>query len=200
MPELFLPTEDNKVAERIYKTTIDGLYYIAHATYTDERGFFSELAQIPELEQVTGQKFIVKQINQTQSVKNVARGIHAEDWNKYVTVIMGKSLIVIVDVRPESKTFGKKEYFILGFGSDALDGSLYIPAGAGNSFFVLEDPFNYVYFVDKLYKDRDPKGDLAISLFDKDLAIAWPVPSEQMIISDRDKDSVMLREKYPEKF
>jgi dTDP-4-dehydrorhamnose 3,5-epimerase-like enzyme len=54
--------------------------------------------------------------------------------------------------------------------------------------------------VDKLYKDRDPAGDQAISLFDPDLNIAWPTPKEEMVISERDRQAVTLREKFPQKF
>lgn len=200
IPNTYQPTEDKKVATGIFKTSINGLYYIAHSTYKDDRGFFSELARIPELEKVIGQQFIVKQINQACSEVNVIRGIHAEDWNKYITLTTGVCFSAVVDTRPESETFGNKEYFLLGYGDGVLDGSLYIPARAGNSACIVEGPVNYVYFVDKLYKDRDPSGDVAISLFDPDINVPWPIPREQMIISERDLKALTLRRRFPEKF
>lgn len=196
----FRPTDDKKVENGIYSTRIEGLYYVAHTTHQDERGFFSELAHVSELEKVIGSHFIVKQVNQARSKVNVVRGIHAEDWNKYVTVTSGVGFVAIVDTRPESITFGNKEYFVLGHADYALDGSLYIPARAGNSICVLEGPIDYVYFVDRLYKDRDLSGDVAISLFDPDISITWPIPRNEMIISERDLKAVTLRDRYPKKF
>ncbi|MFA9289009.1 MAG: dTDP-4-dehydrorhamnose 3,5-epimerase family protein [Weeksellaceae bacterium] len=196
----YQPTPENQLNERVYKTTIDGLYYISHNTNRDDRGFFSEVAVFPYLEKATGTPFHIRQINHANSQVNVARGIHTEDWNKYVAITAGICFSAIADVRPASTTFGKVETFLLGHGEDALDGSLFIPAGAGNSMCVVSGPVDYLYFVDKVYADRDTSGDLAITLFDPDLAIEWPIPREQMIISDRDKKAVTLREKYPERF
>ena len=58
----------------------------------------------------------------------------------------------------------------------------------------------YSYAVDKLYKDRNTDNDIAISLFDPDLGVEWPIDKEQMIISQRDIDTISLREKFPQKF
>ena len=60
----------------------------------------------------------------------------------------------------------------------------------------LKGPVEYVYLVDRLYKDRDPAGDVAISLFDPGLNIDWPLKKEEMIISDRDKQAVSLKERF----
>ena len=85
MNTTFKPTEDNKISETIYKTAIDGLYYIPHKYFPDDRGFYSELARTPEIDALTGQTFVAQQFNQSRSNVNVIRGIHAEDWNKLVT-------------------------------------------------------------------------------------------------------------------
>lgn len=196
--DTFKPT--NEVAKGIFSTNLNGIFYIAHSTFKDDRGFFSEVVRFPELEAITGQPFVVKQVNHARSDKNVARGIHTEDWNKYVTITQGVCFSAVADVRPESPTFGKVETFVLGHGENALDGSLYLPAKIGNSLCVLEGPVDYLYFVDRLYADRDKAGDLAISLFDQDLNIQWPIPKEQMIISERDMKAVTLRERFREKF
>ena len=88
----------------------------------------------------------------------------------------------------------------LGPGEGAHFGSFYIPQGIANSFLVLEGPMLYSYAIDRLYKDRDQSGDAAISLFDPDLRVDWPIDKEQMIVSERDINTVSLREKYPQKF
>lgn len=198
--QTYIPSEDKKVAERVYSTSIDGLFYIQHATFGDERGFFSEVAKIPSpyLEKVLPQPFVIKQINHARSQENVIRGFHTEGWNKYIAITKGICFSAIADVRPDSKTYGKTERFLLGHGEGALDGSIYIPAACGNSMCVVKGPVDYMYFVDEIYENRDPSGDIAISLFDPDIAMEWPIPREKMIISERDLTAITLKEKYPD--
>lgn len=200
IPSTYKPTEENKLREGVHKTSINGLLYIDRTMNTDNRGFFSEVVKIPELEQIIGQEFVVKQVNHARSETNVVRGIHAEGWNKYIFVVTGLCFAAIVDVRPESETFGNKEFFLLGSGENALNGCLFLPSGVGNSVCVLEGPVDYLYLVDRLYADRDKAGDVAISIFDPDLNIPWPIAKEDMIISERDTNTITLREKVPEKF
>ena len=200
IPKTYQPEESLLVAPGIFKTSIEGLLFISHVKHTDDRGFFSEIIRIPELEAVTKTEFHIKQINHARSEERVIRGIHAENWNKFVFITTGLAFCAIVDVRESSPTFGKKEYFLMGIGEDALHGSLFIPATLGNSVCVLKGPVEYVYCVDRLYKDRDTSGDMAISVFDPDLAIEWPLSKEEMIVSERDTKAIILREKYPHKF
>lgn len=200
MDNLFRPTEDNKIADRIYKTAIPGLFYINTPIASDNRGFFREVALIPELQKVLPFDFQVKQINHARSEKNVIRGMHAEDWNKLVTVIHGTALCVLSDIRPNSETFLKSEYFLLGYSENALPGTLFITKGIANSVCTIEAPVEYLYFVDALYKERDTTRDTAISIFDPDLDINWPIQKGDIIISERDKNSVSLRQLFPQKF
>lgn len=199
-PQTYIPTSELQAAKGIYKTAIDGLLYIEQSLFPDNRGFFSEIVRLPEIEAVTGQSFNVRQVNHARSEQNVVRGIHAEGWNKCTFITRGKALCALIDVRPTSNTFLKKEYFLLGEGEGALHGVLFLPSGIGNSLSVIEGPVDYIYLVDRLYKDRDPAGDVAISLFDPDIAVEWPIDRESMIISKRDENAITLREKYPEKF
>lgn len=192
LPSLYQPTSEKQVGDRIFKTTIQGLWYIAHSKHGDERGFFAEIGLLPDLEKVIGQPFVIKQINLARSSDNVTRGIHCENWNKYVTVIRGSCFCAISDIVTSSPTFGRVETFMLGDGPDDLAGSLFITKGLGNSLCVVKGPVDYLYAVDALYRDRDTSVDQAISLFDPDLAIQWPIPKEQMIVSERDKQSITL--------
>jgi len=196
----FSPTQENKVNPTIHKTSINGLFYIPHKSFPDERGFYSELARIPEIEDVADNKFNIKQINQSRSNENIARGIHAEDWNKLVTVTNGLCYCVLVDLRPDSPTFSKYESFYLGTDKKALKGSIFISKGIGNSLFALKGPVDYVYAVDAIWSERDTSGDRAIALFDKDINIQWPVEQRKMIVSKRDTEGTTLREMFPEKF
>jgi dTDP-4-dehydrorhamnose 3,5-epimerase len=195
LTSLYQPTAEKQVADRIFSTTVSGLWYIAHSKHGDNRGFFSEIGLLPDLETVIGHPFVIKQINLARSSDYVTRGIHCENWNKYVTVIRGSCFCAIADVVSTSPTFKQVETFMLGDGDQDLDGSLYISKGLGNSLCGVKGPVDYLYAVDALYRDRDTSGDQAISLFDPELAIEWPIPKDQMIISDRDSQSITLAER-----
>lgn len=200
MASLYKPSKERMVIEGVYETGIKGLWYWERKQFDDERGFFAEVAYPDKIEQLIDKPFVVKQVNHSRSLNRVVRGMHAENWKKLVTVIRGMAFCALADVRPESETFGKTVCFKLGFGEEALSGSLLIEEGIANSFCVLDGPVDYIYFVDRLYSDRDLKGDVAISLFDPDLNIDWPLEKEEMILSERDKQSVTLRKRFPDKF
>lgn len=193
MKTTFSPSQENKISETIHKTAIEGLYFIPHKHFPDERGFYSELTRTPEIDAITGETFIAKQFNQSRSIQNVIRGIHAEDWNKLVTVTNGLCFCALVDLRKHSPTFGKHETLAIGTAQGALKGSLYISRGIGNSFCVVQGPVDYVYAVDSLWSERDKSKDVAINLFDPELNIEWPISKEQMIISGRDTNSILLK-------
>lgn len=196
----YQPTPNLKIADDVYRTSLEGLLYIPHHNFPDERGFYAEIARIPEVEKVLGHEFIVKQVNHSRSKQNVLRGFHAEAWNKLVTITSGRVLSVLVDIRPDSPTFGQSEKFVLGFGDDALAGGIFVSSGIANGFCVLEGPSDYIYAVDELYKNRDKSGDQSIALFDPDIGIDWPIPQSKRIFSDRDEDSKTLRALFPDKF
>jgi len=192
MMHSFHISKDFEIEHSIYKTSINGLLYIDRTLHGDDRGFFSEVTHIPTIQRITGIDFSIKQINHARSETNVVRGIHAEDWNKFVFLASGRAFCAVVDLRKDSPTYKRVETFTLGYGDQDLHGGLFIPRGLGNSVATLIGPLEYIYFVDKLYSERDPAGDTAISLFDPQLNIEWPIPREQMILSQRDKDAVFL--------
>jgi dTDP-4-dehydrorhamnose 3,5-epimerase len=197
---LYQPQASWEIQAGVFKTKIDGLFYLAYNFFSDRRGFFAEVGHTYKIEAVTGQAFKIAQVNHSRSNLNVVRGMHAEGWNKLTMVINGLAFSALADVRPESPTFKQVETFEFGPDNGGLKGSLFISQGIANSVCVLKAPVDYIYCVDKLYQDRDRADDQAISLFDPDLNIAWPLPREKMIISERDKDAVTLRQKYPDKF
>jgi len=198
--QTYQPEKDLKIAEDVYKTSIEGLFFLPHHNYLDNRGFYSEVSRIPEIEAVIGKEFITKQVNHSRSNQNVIRGFHAESWNKLITITGGKVLSVLVDIRPDSPTFGKTERFILGSDDSSLNGAIFVSQGIANGFLVLEGPADYLYLVDALYADRDKTGDQAINLFDQDIQVDWPISKEAMIYSDRDANSISLRDLFPENF
>lgn len=191
----YQPLPELQLSEHFFRTRLEGLLYFKAPKHNDERGFFSETVILPELEEILGQPFPIKQVNHARSQTKVVRGLHAESWNKLVTVICGSAISVIADLRPNSPTYKQHQTFELG--SDQVEeygSGLYIPQGLANSICVMQGPLSYLYLVDKLYNERSPQDELAVSLFDGELAIDWPIPKEEMILSERDKNAVSLRE------
>jgi len=161
---------DLQLSDHFFKTKIEGLFFFQSPKLNDERGFFSQLLIMPELEQIIQKPFNIKQINHARSQANVTRGFHAESWNKLVTVTSGLAFSAVVDLRPDSPAYKQVECFLLGYDHQPEQGTgLYISKGLGNSICVLEGPLSYIYLVDQLYSNRTKGDDQAISLFDEQL-------------------------------
>jgi dTDP-4-dehydrorhamnose 3,5-epimerase len=196
----YTPSKDLEIAENIWKTKIDGLYYLKYKKFIDDRGFFSQILE-PERIKAAGinPNFQIKQINLSVSRSKIARGIHTEGWNKLITVIQGHAFCALADVRNDSPTYKNVEYFdFIADPNNEWGESLYISKKIGNSVCAVEGPMNYLYGVDMLYHERNKADDLAVSIFDPDLNIQWPFAKEEMIISQRDIDSITLKELYQE--
>ncbi|OGM25931.1 hypothetical protein A3D00_00955 [Candidatus Woesebacteria bacterium RIFCSPHIGHO2_02_FULL_38_9] len=177
----------------INKTSIPGLYVIERETFKDKRGFFREVFHLNEVAKIAGIDFRPIQMNHSLSKPKVIRALHAENWNKLIYPITGVMFSAIVDIRPESKTFGKVERFV--FNSKDLK-ALFISKGLANSVCVVgRVPVNYIYLVDAYYNSSDTK---AVAWNDPFLNIDWPVKNP--IISERDKNNPFLKKLFPEKF
>lgn len=188
----FQQSKQNQVGEFLYTTQIKGLWYLADKTFQDGRGFYREISRLPELTALLGTEFSVKQLNHSSSRQHVTRGIHGEKWNKLLTIISGSAFCAWVDLRPNSSTF--KSCVTAQVGEDGLTGSFLVSTGIGNSFCVTEGPLQYLYAVDQLYAQRDTTGDVAVSLFDPELSIPWPIERDEMILSQRDEQAVSVAE------
>ncbi len=197
---IFRPTQKNQVARDIYSTPFNGVYFLKQDIHLDERGWYSELSRVKELNALFETPFVIQQVNLSCSNTNVARGIHAENWSKLIAPVAGECLSVLADFRLNSPTFKQTLAFKLGQNSEQqLMGAIFVPPGVGNSFLVTKGPLYYLYCVNQLYHERDKSGDMAISLFDPELDISWPISKNQMIISERDKNSITLKERLAQK-
>lgn len=177
----------------IRQTSIPGLFILERPTLEDDRGFFREVFHLDELEEAIGFKFNPIQWNHSKSKPGVLRGQHAENWNKLIYPVTGELFASVVDIRPESETFGKVETFVF---DDTKRNALFIPKGMANSFCVIGNTdVNYLYLVDAYYDGTDTT---AIAWNDPDLNINWPI--KDPILSERDKNNPRLRDLYPEKF
>ncbi len=181
------------MGEYIKNTSIEGLRILERPTFADDRGFFREVFHLDELESELGVKFSPVQMNHSRSMPGVIRALHAENWNKLVYPVSGQMFAAIVDIRPESKTFGKVETF--SFDKENRK-ALFVPKGMANSICVIGDePVDYVYLVDAYYTGNDTR---AIAWDNPDLAIDWPLKNP--IVSERDRKNPRLRDLFPEKF
>jgi dTDP-4-dehydrorhamnose 3,5-epimerase len=119
------------------------------------------------------------------SRKNVIRGLHIQtkdSQGKFVTVIKGRIFDVAVDLRKNSKTFGKYYTCIL---SEKNSKSIFIPPGFAHGFQALEKE-NYIIY--SCTKYRNKKSETAINFNDKNLKINWPI--KKPIISKKDENAI----------
>ena len=165
---------------KIISTKFSGLKIIQSRCYRDNRGLFKE----------NFKKKYFKNKNfvfwcMSSSKKNVIRGLHIQkkmQQDKLVFVIKGKIFDLVVDLRKNSKTYGKKFSITL---SDKNAKSLFIPAGFAHGFCGLEKE-NIVLYGCTNYRSK--KDEIGILLNDNDLKINWPV--KRPIISSKDKKNI----------
>ena len=156
--------------------TLKNLKVFKNKNFFDKRGNFRELIKERDLKKKF--PFIVMSL----SKKNVLRGLHIQKKNpqgKFVSVIKGKIFDVAVDLRPNSKTYGKHFCIIL---SEKNCKSIYIPENFAHGFFTLEEENIVVYACTKY---RDKNSEQSIIYNDKDLNIKWPI-KHNLIISNKD--------------
>jgi len=160
-------------------TRIPGLLHVELELHTDARGWFKEGYQQAKLEAAGIPHLDVLQHNVSYNeAVGVTRGIHAEPWNKYVSPSYGRVFAVVADLR-EGESYGTVETFELG-----PEQALYVPRGCGNAFCTLAPHTVYSYLVDGLWSAQAEY--VLVDLFDPTLAVPWPLPRQQMIISARD--------------
>ena len=149
------------------KINIHGIKIFKSKVYKDSRGFFYEVYKKKKLEK----KELIFHCT-SSSKKNVLRGLHLQTKNpqaKFLTVIKGKIFDVVLDLRKNSKTFGK--YFSITLSNQTYS-SIYIPEGFAHGFCGL-DKENIVYYGCSNYREK--KFEVGILWNDKDLKIKWPI-------------------------
>jgi dTDP-4-dehydrorhamnose 3,5-epimerase len=165
----------------IKNTTIPGLKIIKSKNYYDNRGLFREVFK----NKIINKKFIFGCLS--KSKKNVLRGLHIQTKNsqaKFISVIKGEIFDVILDLRKNSKSFGKTFKIVL---SDKNATSIFIPKGCAHGFLSLAKE-NLVYYTCDEY--RDQKSEVGIIWSDKNLKINWPIKNP--ILSSKDKKNITL--------
>ena len=167
----------------ISKTKFKGLLLIQNKSFKDKRGYFKEIVREKELNKRF--PFTVTSF----SKKNVIRGLHIQTKNsqgKYISVLKGKIFDVALDLRKNSRTFGK--YFSI-YLSDTNGKSIYIPPGFAHGFVGLKNE-NIISYSCTNY--RSQKHELGIKWNDKDIKIKWPI--KKPILSFKDSKNISLQE------
>jgi dTDP-4-dehydrorhamnose 3,5-epimerase len=166
------------------KININGIKIFKSNIYKDNRGFFKEVYKKRELK---NKQFIFHCTS--SSKKNILRGLHLQIKNpqaKFLTVVKGRIFDVAVDLRKNSKTFGK--YFSITLSNKSYS-SIYVPEGFAHGFYSL-DKENIVYYGCSNYREKN--YEVGILWNDKDLKIKWP--AKKPIISKKDSKNISFKE------
>ena len=169
---------------KIISTKFSGLKVIKSKIFKDTRGFFKEDFKKKFFKE---KKFIFGCTS--SSKKNVLRGLHLQtkfSQAKYLSILKGSILDVVVDLRKNSKTFGKHFKIIL---SDGNAKSLFIPPGFAHGFLGLKKE-NIIYYYCTNY--RSAKHEIGLLWNDKDLKINWNIKNP--ILSKKDKNNLKFKE------
>jgi dTDP-4-dehydrorhamnose 3,5-epimerase len=176
--------------DRLIPMGIEGAWLFESSKYEDARGYVREWFKPSIVRESVGRDFVVEQSNLSRSNKGVVRGIHfstaLKGQAKWVTCANGSFWDVVVDIRPESPTFGQWAGHELGH----KDGnSIFISEGLGHAFVALEDDTVISYLLSSPYS---PKYEFAVNPKDPEIGIAWPdIP---LTFSEKDANAPTLNQ------
>jgi dTDP-4-dehydrorhamnose 3,5-epimerase len=171
-------------------TSLPGLVVLEPSVFPDERGFFTETYRRQwhaDLGIPAEEEFI--QDNHSRSTRGVLRGMHfhiGPGVAKLVRCARGRIVDVNVDLRQGSPTYKQWEAVEL---DDEGMRELYVPVGFAHGFCVLSDVADVLYKQTAYY---DPAVERGIAWDDPEIGIEWPLPLEELIVSERDKQAPKL--------
>ena len=174
------------------ETGIEGLYVIEPTVFEDNRGFFMETYSKREFSEIGIDTEFV-QDNHSKSIKGVLRGLHFQKQYpqaKLVRAVKGEVFDVAVDLRKDSKTYGKYYGILL---SEQNKKQFFIPRGFAHGFLVVSDEAEFMYKTDDFYHPNDEGG---ILYNDSMIGINWPIEKigglNNIIQSEKDKNWGLL--------
>jgi len=173
------------------ETAIPGLILFDLPVHGDNRGWFKENWQREKMTAIGLPDFGPVQNNISfNSKRGATRGIHAEPWDKFISIAAGKIFGAWVDLR-DGESFGTV------FTAE-LDPSkaIFVPRGVANAYQALEDNTVYTYLVNDHWS-ADNKEYAFLNLADETAAIDWPIPLEEAELSDKDKAHPRLADVSP---
>lgn len=181
----------NELAVR--ETNIPGFYEVDLVIHGDNRGWFKENYQKAKMEALGLPAFEVVQNNFSYNEEvGVTRGLHAEPWEKFISVANGKAFGAWVDLR-KGPSFGQV------YTTEITPGkAVFVPRGVANGYQTLEPNMTYTYLVNAHWS---PEAEYTlINLFDPSLGIDWPISKDKSIVSDKDKSHPILKDIKPLEF
>lgn len=175
----------------VLNTSIPGVVIIEPRIFNDDRGYFFESYSQRDFDALVRPiRFI--QDNESKSCYGVLRGLHyqvgSHSQSKLLRVVKGSVLDVVVDIRLGSNTFGK---YVSAIISEENHRMFFIPRGFAHGFVVLSDEVIFQYKCDNFYC-KESEG--AIAWDDPDLGIDWKVPSDKVILSEKDSHHPRLKD------
>lgn len=179
-------------ALHVSTTPIPGLLVITLPVHGDARGWFKENWQREKMIALGLPDFGPVQNNISFNAEpGVTRGIHAEPWDKFISVGCGRVFGAWVDLR-EGESFGRTFWIEI-----TPDVAIYVPRGVGNSFQTIEAPAVYTYLVNDHWS-ADKQGEYTfVNLADSTANIPWPIPLEQAELSAKDRAHPLLADVVP---
>ena len=175
---------------------IDGAWVAESPVWSDDRGFFREWFKSEDVKAATGREFGIEQANISLSSTGTLRGIHysiaPRGQAKWITCVAGSIQDVIVDIRPDSKTFG--QWVDVELKGDSGKAVL-ISEGLGHGFLALADNTAVAYLVSTLFS---PTDEFEINPLDEKIGIKWGIDLSSLKISEKDKIAPGLVERLNE--
>jgi dTDP-4-dehydrorhamnose 3,5-epimerase len=175
---------------------IEGVWLAESPVWSDDRGFFREWFKSTDFKNATGREFGIEQANISLSSRGTLRGLHysiaPRGQAKWITCVSGSIKDVIVDIRPESNSFGKWIQVEL---SGSSEQSVFISEGLGHGFLALEDNTAVAYLVSTPFS---PIDEFEINPLDEKIGINWGMDLSELKISDKDKNAPTLAERLAE--
>lgn len=177
-----------------HPTAIPGLIVFDVTQVGDERGYFQEKFQRAKL-MAAGlpEDFVVVQNNISYNKEaGVTRGLHAEPWEKYLSIISGRAFCVWVDLR-KGDSFGTVV-------TQEVDPTItvFVPRGVANGYQALEPNTIYSYLVSAHWSPNAQYQ--SAQMFDPTLGIEWPIARERAVVSDKDTLNPLLADVTPMEF
>lgn len=176
-----------------HPTAIPGLIVFDVTSMADERGYFQEKYQKEKLV-AAGMPgtFEALQTNITYSKQaGVTRGMHGEPWDKYISVVIGKVFLAFVDLRAGA-SFGK-----LATVAVDPDKAVFCPKGVATSYQTLESNTYYIYSINSFRPPELMAQAKFVNVADPTLAIPWPIPLDQAVVSDKDRAHPFIKDVKP---
>jgi dTDP-4-dehydrorhamnose 3,5-epimerase len=172
---------------------LEGAWLAESPVWSDDRGFFREWFKSEDVKAATGRAFGIEQANISLSSAGTLRGIHysiaPRGQAKWITCVSGSIQDVIVDIRPESKSFGQWiDVELKGNSGQAV----FIGEGLGHGFLALEDNTAVAYLVSTPFS---PADEFEINPLDREIGIEWRMGLSSLKISEKDTNAPTILER-----